>query len=401
MTRTVVVLGAGQAGLPIAHYLLRNTSKHHSDLKVVLVTPHDAFYHKIASVRFVVPETIPEDKYLFPLMEQFAEYPASKFELVIGSAETLAPETNTIKIRLNGDGKAPSVDDSNSGSLREIPYHTLVIATGSRYTEAMPWKEVGTTVQTKASIAKLQSDIRSAKSIIVAGAGVTGCEFAGELGSAYGKSKQKTITLIGNESLPLTAPIKDSIRKGVQNELAKMNIKYIGNARVTLTSEKGSQTILLTNPDGTTQTLTADLIVPTFGTKPNTSFAPSSMLDIKSSRLTQGPDLRAPGYKNIFILGDAGHLQAPQAVHAGNQTRHLMTNFKSYFSSGEVKPYPVDNKPMIALTLGRDRGAGQMGSWGLPSILVWFLKGRTLGTDKIESYAKGLTDGLGSAWPKS
>ncbi|KAI1262484.1 putative FAD binding protein [Xylariaceae sp. FL1019] len=398
MTRTVVVLGAGQAGLPIAHYLLRQTSKHHTDLKVILVTPHDAFYHKIASVRFVVPGTIPEEKYLFPLMEQFAEYPASKFELVIGSAETLLPEANTVKVLLNGDGKAPSTSTSSPGQLREIPYHTLVIATGSRYTESMPWKELSSTAATKASIAKLQSDIRAAKSIIVAGAGVTGCEFAGELGSAYGKSKTKTIKLIGNEALPLTSPIKDSIRKTVRNELAKMNIEYIPNARITTPT---TSSVLLTKPDGSTQTLHADLIVPTFGVTPNTQFAPSSMIDPPSSRLIQDPTLRSPSHSNIFILGDAGNLQAPQAAHAGAQTKHLMTNLKSYFSTGEVKPYAVDNKPMIALTLGRDRGAGQVGNWGLPSILVWFLKGRTLGTDKIEGFAKGLTDGLGSAWPKS
>ncbi|RWA06941.1 hypothetical protein EKO27_g8168, partial [Xylaria grammica] len=65
MPRTVVVLGAGFAGLPIAHYLLRRTSAQHQDLRVILVTPHDTFYWKIASVRFALPDQMAEDKYMF------------------------------------------------------------------------------------------------------------------------------------------------------------------------------------------------------------------------------------------------------------------------------------------------------------------------------------------------
>jgi hypothetical protein len=36
-------------------------------------------------VRFVLPDAMSEDKYLFPLAEQFSAYPSSKLELVIGA----------------------------------------------------------------------------------------------------------------------------------------------------------------------------------------------------------------------------------------------------------------------------------------------------------------------------
>ncbi|KAI0491134.1 putative FAD binding protein [Xylaria cf. heliscus] len=400
MTKTVVVLGAGMAGLPIAHYLVRRTSTQHEDLRVVLVSPHDTFYWKIASVRFALPDQMAEDKYMYPLAEQFASYPSEKFELVIGTAETLDPAQNTVGVRVEGSG---------GEELRSIEYHTLIVATGSRYREAMPWKEVGTSAQTRASLAKLRAQIRDARSIVVAGAGLTGVEFAGELGSAYGKPGLKEITLVGAAELPLGDKIKRSVRETARHELKKLGVRYVGGAKVAVkeTSEeegdgaKAKKTVTLTRADGTTQMLTADLVVPTFGIIPNTSFAPEELLDTGSGALKQGADLRVPGHKNIFVLGDAGNLQPAQAAHTDAQTRHLMTQLNSYFRGEALKPYVFDpDKTQVAFTLGRDRGTGQVGSLQLWSILIWFLKGRHLGTNGAGAYARGDAGGMGKAWPK-
>ncbi|KAI1347930.1 putative FAD binding protein [Xylaria sp. FL0043] len=396
MARTVVVLGAGVAGLPIAHYLLRRTMKQHPDLRVVLVSPHDTFYWKFASVRFALPDQMAEDKYMYPLAKQFAPYPADKFSLMIGAAETLDPERNTVTVRV-GD----------SDELRSIEYHTLVICTGSRARDGMPWKEVGTTAQTRESLSKLRAGIRDARSIVVAGAGVTGVEFAGELGSAYAKTGLKEVVLVGTEALPLEKRIKDDVRETARRELAKLGVRYIGGAKVTVSDvkgekekEKGKTKVTLTRSDGTTETMAVDLVVPTFGVVPNAEFAPEAMRDA-SGYLKQGKDLRAPGYKNIFVIGDVGNLQPAQAAHTDTQTRHLMTQFNSYFSGKSPEPYVFDpDKVQLALTIGRDRGTGQAGSLRLWSILVWFLKGRHLGTNTADAFAKGDAGGMGRAWPK-
>jgi NADH dehydrogenase FAD-containing subunit len=400
------------AGLPIAHHMLGRVATQHPDLRVILVTPHDAFYWKIASVRFALPDQMAEGRYMFPLAEQFASHAASgRFELIIGAAEEVVPEHSTVRVRLNGEG----------GELRDLEYHTLVVATGSRYRDDMPWKEVGTSAQTRASLAELQASIRTARSIVVAGAGVTGVEFAGELGSAYGKGKEKSgqrkeITLVGADALPLAKTLRDSVRETAKRELEKLGVKYIGGAKLTVSvpkssdndyekgdlkaAAKGSRTITLTYANGTTETLFADLVVPAFGVVPNTSFAPGGMRDAATGCLKQGTDLRAPGYKNVFVVGDAGNLQPAQAANTDEQVRHLMTQFDPYFSGRQVKLYVFDpNKTQMALTIGRDRGTGQVGSWQVWSILVWFLKGRYLGTNIAKEYAKGITGGMGRAWP--
>lgn len=401
MTKTIVILGAGLAGLPLAHHLVSRVAPQHSDLRIVLVSPLTHFYWCLASVRFVLPTTahsIPEDRYLYPIADQFASYAnSSQFEFVAGAASKLDPDQNSVTVTLN------------DGSEREIAYHTLVVATGTSYADGVPWKALGSVDETRASISKLRAQIDAASSIVIAGAGPTGVEFAGELGAAYGKSGKKKITLLSTDPLPLESRIKEGVRLTAKKELEKLGVEYIGNARVTSSSASKSggskQEITITmnsNSDksaSTTKTLTADLLIPTYGSKPNTSFVPASLLSPSSpGRLLQDASLRSPSHTNIFVIGDAGSLEPPQAVYAERQTRHLMTQFNSYLKTGAGSPYVADPKVMYGVTFGPDRGTGQMGRFQLPSLAIWWVKGRYLGTDRAGDWpAVGTGNGT---WPK-
>ncbi|KAK7754887.1 hypothetical protein SLS62_003201 [Diatrype stigma] len=432
MVKTIVVLGAGMAGLPLAHYLVSKTAAKHSDVRVVLVSPNAEFYWNVASIRFVAaPDQFPEEKYLYPIAKEFAKHPNSKdqFEFVLGKAETLEPDKNSVTIRLNDD------EDGNSASprFRTIDYHTLVIATGSRYRGAMPWKEVGTSQQTRAAIARLQRDIQAARSIVVAGAGVTGVEFAGELASEYlgqgrcwgwgwggsgNGSEKKEVTIVSADPLPLEPRLRESVRKTAKYELERLGVKFIGGARIIAGADdddgdqdgngkeknQKQKTVELTSRDGSKQTIAADLVIPTYGLVPNTEFAPASMKDASSGRLRQDRHLRAAGHDNVFVLGDAGDLQAPQAINAEAQLRYLMQKLNgAYLETGTVaedkeEEYKFDpDGVMIGLTIGRDRGTGQVGNFQPWSFFIWALK-RDLGASKSAQYAAGLI-GFNGAWP--
>jgi len=82
-------------------------------------------------------------------------------------------------------------------TICELPSHTYqtvplpsdkltipprVVATGARYKEDTPFKNITSTEDTKASLKAWRERIRSAKSIVVAGGGITGVELAAELG---------------------------------------------------------------------------------------------------------------------------------------------------------------------------------------------------------------------------
>ena len=88
------------------------------------------------------------------------------------------------------DPGSKSVTISTSSGERTQSYDSLVITTGSRYTDA-PWKpSLEGYEATKAALHKVQEDVKAAKSILIGGAGPTGVESVAELGFEYGKTKE-------------------------------------------------------------------------------------------------------------------------------------------------------------------------------------------------------------------
>lgn len=389
MTRTIVVLGAGLAGVPVAHYLLAQTAQTVPDLRVLLVSPNDEFYWNIASPRGVIPGALSEDKYLFPIAPAFAKYGSESFEFVPGRAETLKPEENTVVVALN------------DGTRRTLEYHTVVIATGSDTKDGLPWKNIGTSQQTRTALATLRHDIEHARSIVVGGAGATGVELAGELGHAYAKAGHKQITLVSSGALPLESRIMAATRETARAELVSLGVRVIGDGKIVGVAEApgGSGKLLeiaKTEPDGgddggtttTTETLEADLFIPTFGVSFNTSFAPAGMRDA-AGRLHQDTTLRTPGHANIFVVGDAGNLQPPQAAFVTPQVQHLVRGFARYLVTGEMATYTPDPKILFGISVGPGRGTGQVGSFKPFSWMIWWFKSRYLGTDYAADYASG------------
>uniref|UniRef100_L2GBX4 FAD/NAD(P)-binding domain-containing protein n=1 Tax=Colletotrichum fructicola (strain Nara gc5) TaxID=1213859 RepID=L2GBX4_COLFN len=363
---TLVVLGAGLSGLPVAHHALKHTAAQVKDMKVILVTPNAEHYWNMASVRGVVPGQFGDDVLFYPIEPELAQYPKERWELVLGKAETLNDDKNNVVIALN------------DGSRRTIPYDAIVIATGTRAKEGMPWKEVGTTEETKKSLHGVRKLLEDAKSIVVAGGGVTGAETAGEIGFEYaqkgGKDGGKGVYFIYNDTLPLSPPFVDNVRRAALNELTKLKVKPIPETKVTAvkTEANGQKTLELTTKDGKKTTMTTDAYVPTVGSIPNSSFLPSNMLDA-TGHVNQDASLRAPGQDNM-----------------SSATSHVVKSIQAHFT-GAARPadYVADPKVLAGITIGRSRATGQMGTWKLPSIAIWLFKGRYIGTD----YAKQLVEG--------
>lgn len=375
--KNIVVLGVGLAGAPLIRQIMRNIVLKSKDYKMIVVAPTTHFHWPIAMPRVVVPGEMPDEKIMYPLEPTFKEYPASKFEFVLGSASELDPEGNVVTVALN------------DGGSRSISYDTVFIATGSSANDEMPWKLVGTADNTFDRIHALQKQVESAKTIVVAGGGLTGAETAGEIGYKYGKGSKKEVYFIYNNDLPLSPAVMDSVRKQTRVELERMNVKVMAKTTVTGVTVQGKDTILqLQHADGTTKTLTAQAYLPTTGMTPNTSFVPKNMLD-SHGYIKQTPFLQADGYKNIFVVGDAGNLEGNRALAADAQAGHLIKVLPGYFEGGQLAKYEVNTKAMYGITLGQSKATGQMGSFKVFSFLIWFLKGRFLGTDKAAGIAAG------------
>jgi len=88
------------------------------------------------------------------------------------------------------DVEAKKVAISSSTGTSTLEYDFLILATGSRAKGDAPFKGVGSTEDTKAVRHDFQARVKKAKTIVVAGGGVTGCETAGELAYEYGREKE-------------------------------------------------------------------------------------------------------------------------------------------------------------------------------------------------------------------
>ena len=375
--KTIAVLGAGLGGALVIRQVMRSTVLPSDEYKMVVIAPNTHFHWPIAMPRAIVPGQFADDKVMHDYGPIFKQYPAEKFELVLGTATSLDPSAKTVTATL-----------VQGGETRQVTYDVLVVATGSTTTDDMPWKIMGTIEKTKQKLRTVQTEIEQAKTIVVAGGGLTGTETAAELGFEYSKDGKKEVIFVHTDALPLSPPLMDSVRKQAKLELEKLNVKIIADSSVTNVTKSGTDSLIeIRSSDGKTQTLTAQAYVPAFGLKPNTEFAPSILLD-DARKFKQSKTLQSVDHPEIFIVGDAGNLQTAKAQNAEMQAAHLIKTLPLYLKADKIPDY-VPGKEATGITLGRSRATGQIGGFKLFSIMIWWFKGRTMGTDVVPTYAAG------------
>ncbi|KAJ2904431.1 nucleotide-binding domain-containing protein [Zalerion maritima] len=365
MTKTVLILGAGFVGITIAHKLLKETLPKVSDLKVILVTPNTHFYWNPAAVRGIIPGEVDDENMFMPIEPAFSKYPSRSFEFVLGKATGINTEGNEVVVSL---GRA--------GDEKRIGYDHLVIATGSAMkAKDMPFKLMGTTEETQNRLHSLQKEVEGAGSILIAGGGPTGVETAAELGEKYSSSGKK-ITLVVASPRPLDV-LSEKSSSIALSTLQKLGVDVITGASVV--GHKGRQAELSTG-----RTIDADLYLPLFGVTPNTEFLPSAMLTPRGDVL-QEPTLQAKGFDNVWAAGDAGSVEWKTAAKADPQAAHVTQNLSAVLTGqgkAGVKEY-VGGKMVMAATLGKNTGTGEMGGWRLWGWLVKMVKAKTLMVEKM------------------
>lgn len=373
MTRSIVILGAGWTGLPLAHKLLKYTAPK-TPINVTLVTPNTHFFWNVAATRGLIPGEFSEDQLFLPIESGFEKYPKGSFELVLGKADSIDGDGNTVSVELN------------NGSKRNVAYDQLVIATGSRLSSGLPLKSIGKHEETLASWHALQDKVGKAKNIVVAGSGPTGVEVAGELAAKYGSKRTITIIFSGEKSLESHKSVSSSVRDVVEGDLKKLGVKIIRNKRVTSTTDINGQTKLKLS-DGSE--IITDCYLPTFGLKTNTAFVPPKWLDSVGD-ISVDDYMRVTGTTNVWALGDVSSREPKQITITDNQIIYLSGALDALLTKSEtVKAYEPEKKTLIFLSFGKSYATGQVGNWKLWAFMVSWVKGRHLFTDAAEGYVQG------------
>ncbi|KAK7409004.1 hypothetical protein QQX98_008823 [Neonectria punicea] len=371
MGETIVILGGGYAGIGTAHKLLKYTKPKVKELKVVLVSSTTHHFWNIASVRGVLPGGFTDEEMYHSIEPGFANYDKDTFEFVLGTATGIDTATNSVSVN--------TADDA-----RNITYTHLVIATGSSYPGGLPFTTVGTYEESIGALHSLQRNVESAKSIVIAGGGPTGVETAGELGYAYGDSKQITLIIEGGKPLPILNP---DVGKTAAMELERLQVKIVGGVRVVSASPPDDQ-VSITLSDG--QTLVADLYLPLYGMRPNSGFIPAQLLDERGN-LKLDKNLRAVGLDNVWGAGDVGDAEPKQLIYAERQALHLADNLHAVLTgnAGSVKELRPTVTPQVFVTVGKKKGTGQYNWFKIPSFVVSAAKGKTFFTEKASGLIAG------------
>ena len=386
MVKTVVILGAGWAGLPLAHKLLKYTVPQvKGGLKVILVSPNSQFFWNVAAVRGVIPGAIPDEQLFLPIEPAFAQYSSENFEFVLGKAEHLDIENGSVEVV------------KNDGTQRSLSYDQLIIATGSHIRSNLPFKPIGTHEETLAALHALQKHIDVAKSIVVVGGGPTGVETAGELAAAYGAKKDITL-IVGGDHVLQASHILPSVSQVVEKDLQKLGVKLIRNTQVKEAQTDSAkrendvavaQTTTLTLSNGST--FTTDMYLPLFGIQLNTGFVPPSLLD-SAGNLALDKTMRVTGTNNMWGIGDIGNLEAKQLTVTDAQVIHL-SNALHIVLTGDskqvVKEYKPSSRKMIFIAMGKKYATGQIGEWRLWGWITAYVKGRMLFVDTAKGYVGG------------
>ncbi|KAI9846219.1 MAG: hypothetical protein M1838_001356 [Thelocarpon superellum] len=371
MAKQIVIIGGSWVGLGLAHKLLKHSLPALPGVfKIVLISTSSHLYLNLAVPRAVVPGLIPDEKLGHPIASSFAKYPKDSFEFIEGTAERFNDKTKEVSVK------------TASGDVT-VAFDIAVIATGSTYSGGLPFKGTGTFQQTLDDLHALQQRIANANDIVIGGAGATGVETAAEIAEEY-HSKGKKVTII-SATAGLLPAVREDVGKTAAKELEKFGVTVIGNSMVDSATKSGDKTELKLS---TGRTLTTDLYISTVGVTPNVGFLPAHLLT-SDGKLVVDEYQRVKGTTDIYAAGDVVDGQRKQLKFAEDQTVYLAAALDMVLKKRQAKPFKQNNTVLLAASLGRSKGVGILGYFRLPSVMVWYVKGRYLATDKLVSYSEG------------
>lgn len=388
--KNIVIIGGSYGGISTAHYLLKHAVPSLPDkesYEIVLISASAKVMCRPAAPRALISDEIfAQNKLFVDISQLFDKYPNGSFSFIHGTATGLDHVNRTITINLA------------AGSTEQIDFYSLVIATGSSTpSPLLALNQDDNFLRT--SWTAIRKALPEAKSIVIAGGGPSGIEVAGELGEHLNgragwfasklENPKVSITVItaGSNILPILRP---AIANKAEDFLAKVGVTVVKNARVAFVTPSGSGTEIVATK--TTVTLAngtvmeADIYIPAFGTRPNTSFIDKSLLvsdnRVEVNTSTLRVDKAEP---RIYAVGDVSSAARPAIHNVFNAIPILCANIKRDLlvdssntspAAAEDRVFKEDTRETQLVPIGRSQGVGAAMGYQLPSFLVWLIKGR-------------------------
>ncbi|KAK5149043.1 hypothetical protein BJ546DRAFT_528581 [Cryomyces antarcticus] len=414
-TQNIVILGGSFAGLSVAHYFLKHIlptlpKNNGTSYHVYLIDSSTHYYWRIAAPRALVgKDMIQQDKMFLPIADGFKQYDPSIFTFIQATATSMDTNARTV-----------TIEHASNSESQSIPYHALVIATGTR-TPSPLLSLQGDYKITQNALQEMWGKLSSAKTIVIAGGGPAGVETAGEIGEALNgvagffqsrpaNPKAKITLLSGsNKLLPMLRP---ALAKQAEVYLNRVGVDVVHNAKMQSVDSVGAQTLIHLDNGST---LEADIYIPATGVKPNSAFVPANLKTDKGYVKTNGKTLRVDeAGPRVYAAGDVGSYTRGGVMDIYDAIPVVLTNIKRDLqhaaTSGASSPssnnnekqpelagnapgsdrtYKANLKETQLVPVGRSKGVGAVFGWKLPTLMVYMIKGRNYMIDNAVTLQRG------------
>jgi NADH dehydrogenase len=384
----VVVIGGGFGGLQAVNRLAR------APVEITLIDRRN--FHLFQPLTYqVATGALSAAEVAYPLRAIFKRRP--NVRVLLGEVREFDLEGRTVRIEPGAGDPGPLT----------IPYDTLIVAGGSRYSYFGhdEWEELAHEVKSLESAltvraqllrafeaAELETDEgrrRAWLTFVVVGAGPTGVEMAGQIGELARDTLRRDFRAIDpREARIVLVEMADRVLTTFPPSLSKKAARSLEHLGVT---PRLSHTVVDIDREGVTvesddhgqERIPARTVIWAAGVTASSMArrlgeATGAEVD-RAGRVSVGPDLTLPGHPEVFALGDMvrvlGEDGEPQplpgiAPVAMQQGRYAAKAIKARLSDRPQEPFRYRDKGNLA-TIGKARAVADLHVVRLSGFLAW------------------------------
>jgi NADH:quinone reductase (non-electrogenic) len=288
-----------------------------------------------------------------------------------------------------------------------LPYETLVVAGGSRYSYFghEGWSEVAAEVKSLESALVVRTRLLSAfeaaeeepgpelrarwLTFVVVGAGPTGVEMAGQIAElAHDTLRRNFRSIDPRTARILLVEAADHVLTSFPPSLsakAKRSLERLGVTVLTSHTvvDVGPESVSIADPEGATEQIATHMVIWAAGVTASTLASRLAELtgaeQDRAGRVTVEADLTLPGHPEVFALGDMVRVRgadgeaitlpgvAPVAMQQG---RHAAATIRARLRGGAVTPFRYRDKGNLA-TIGRAAAVADVKGLRLSGFAAW------------------------------
>ena len=340
-----------------------------------------------------------------PLLYQVATGALSPGEIAAPLRSVLKRQKNT-RVLL---GEACDLDPSRRvviADIGEVPYDTLIVATGSRsfYFGNNQWEENAPGLKTIEEATQIRHKIlyafeaaeresdpakrREWLTFVIVGAGPTGVELSGAIGEIAHDTlrndfrsiqpREARILLLDGATRVLPS-YPEYLSSKAERSLIRIGVQPRTGVFVTGIDEAG---VTLRTMDGRTDHIASRTVIWAAGVNASPfgqviARRTGIALD-KGGRVPVGPDCAIPGHPEIFVIGDLAHFEQSGQTLPGvspvamQQGRYVARAIVKRLRGEPLKPFRYFNKGSLAV-IGRAAAVADFGKLRFSGLLAWLL----------------------------